>query len=168
MLTLTLMLAVAWMVIGNAYTLADLGVGLAFGFLVLRLSWRALSEQPFSWRRYLGSSPRRLPAQIWRWARFVAFGMWEILLASLAVTRVVLAPKPRLNPGIVAIPLDITSDEGITTLATLLTLTPGTVTLDVSSDRRTLYIHALSVDDPEALRRDTKASFERRVKELWR
>jgi multicomponent Na+:H+ antiporter subunit E len=66
----------------------------------------------------------------------------------------------------VAIPLDLQSDEGITTLANLITLTPGTVTLDVSSDRKTLYIHAFDASDPEGLVRDTKERFERRVREL--
>jgi multisubunit Na+/H+ antiporter MnhE subunit len=167
MLTLTLLLAVAWMALGNAYTPADLLVGLLFGFLVLRVSWRAFSSEPFSYRRYFGSFPANLPVMAWRWAKFIAFGMWEIVLSSVAVTRAVLAPRLRLQPGIVAVPLDIASDEGITTLATLITLTPGTVALDVSSDRRTLYIHAFTVSDVEALRRDIKRSFERRVKELW-
>lgn len=167
MLSLNILLALAWVVINNSYTPADLIVGLIFGFLVLRVSWRALSDEPFSARRYFRFYSRRPLTMTWRWVRFLAFGFVEIVKSNIAVTKAVLSPKMNLRPGIVAIPLDLKSDEGITTLANLITLTPGTVTLDVSSDRKTLYIHAFEVGDPEALRRETKASFERRVKELW-
>jgi multicomponent Na+:H+ antiporter subunit E len=102
----------------------------------------------------------------WKWLGFFGFGFGEIVKSNIAVARAVLSPELKLDPGIVAIPLDLRSDEGITTLANLITLTPGTVTLDVSSDRKTIYIHAFSVGDVEALRRDTKALFERRVLEL--
>ena len=62
-------------------------------------------------------------------------------------------------------PLDLKSDAGITVLANLITLTPGTLSLDVSPDRKTLFVHALHVEDPDAFRREVKEGFERRVKE---
>ena len=167
MLALNILLALAWMVLNNAYTLADLIVGLLFGFLVLRVSWRAFTDEPFSYRRYFRFYSKNPTVQTWRWVRFLAFGFGEIVKSNLLVARAVLSPNMKLNPGIVAIPLDVKSDEGITTLANLITLTPGTVTLDISSDRKTLYIHAFEVTDAEALRRDTKAAYERRVQELW-
>lgn len=165
MVVFTILLALLWMALNGSYTLADLVVGLLFGFLVIRSSWRVLSPQPFSWGDYLrvAKSPLLLA---WGWIRFIGFGFVEIVKSNIAVARVVLSPRLRLNPGIVAIPLDVESDAGITTLANLVTLTPGTVSLDISTDRRTLYIHAFSVDDADALREETKASFERRVKEL--
>lgn len=167
MLGLNFLLALSWMVLNNSYTPADLLVGLLFGFLVIRISWRAFSEQPFSARRFFSFGTRRPLLMTWRWLRFMGFGFVEIVKSSVAVARSVLSPNMNLRPGIVAIPLDVKSDEGITTLANLITLTPGTVSLDVSSDRKTLYIHAYDVGDPEALRRDTKEVFERRVQELW-
>jgi multicomponent Na+:H+ antiporter subunit E len=167
MLGLNFLLALSWLVLNNSYTPADLIVGLLFGFLVIRVSWRVFSEQPFSARQFFTFGTRRPLLMTWRWLRFMAFGFVEIVKSSVAVARSVLSPNMNLRPGIVAIPLDVQSDEGITTLANLITLTPGTVSLDVSSDRKTLYIHAYDVVDPEALRRDTKAVFERRVQELW-
>ncbi len=166
MIWLNLLLALAWVAINASYTPADWIVGLLFGFLVLRISWRALSSEPFSFGRYLRFNTRNPLLTAWRWLGFLAFGFVEIVKSNIAVTKAVLAPKLELDPGIVAIPLDVQSDAGITALANLITLTPGTVTLDVSSDRKTLYIHAFSVGDAEALRRDTKAAFERRVQEL--
>lgn len=165
MVVFTILLALLWMALNGSYTLADLVVGLLFGFLVIRASWRVLRPTPFRWGDYL-RLPKRPLLLAWRWLRFLGFGFVEIVKSNIAVARVVLAPKLRLNPGIVAIPLDVESDAGITTLANLVTLTPGTVSLDISTDRRTLYIHAFSVDDADALREETKASFERRVKEL--
>ena len=91
----------------------------------------------------------------------------ELLLSNAAVARSILRPVSSLSPGIVAVPLDLTSDAGITVLANLVTLTPGTLSLDVSPDRRTLYVHALDVADPDAFRREVKEGFERRVKEVF-
>ncbi len=62
----------------------------------------------------------------------------------------------------------MTSDVEITLLANLVTLTPGTLSLDVSEDRSTLFVHAMFVDDPDVLRREIKHGFERRVLELLR
>jgi multicomponent Na+:H+ antiporter subunit E len=72
-----------------------------------------------------------------------------------------------MRPGIIAIPLDARTDLEITLLANLITLTPGTLSLDVSADRRVLYIHVMYIDndDIEAVRRNIKDGFERRVLE---
>ena len=72
------------------------------------------------------------------------------------------------RPGIVAVPLDARTDFEIMTLANLISLTPGTLSLDVSEDRRTLYVHAMFIDDPDALRREIKQGMERRVLEALR
>jgi multicomponent Na+:H+ antiporter subunit E len=68
-----------------------------------------------------------------------------------------------MRPGVIAIPLDAQTDIEITVLANLISLTPGTLSLDVSADRQTLYIHTMYLDDPEAARRGIKRGFERRV-----
>jgi multicomponent Na+:H+ antiporter subunit E len=91
-----------------------------------------------------------------------------LLLANLRVAADVIAPRLRARPGIVAIPLDAKTDAEITVLANLITLTPGTLSIDVSDDRRTLYVHALFVDDAASLVRDIKQSLERRVLEAMR
>ncbi len=92
----------------------------------------------------------------------------EILLSNAAVARSLLSPVSSLSPGIVAVPLDLKSDPQITLLATLITLTPGTLSLNVSDDRRTLYVHAMYVDDPTELVREIKNGFEKRVMEVFR
>jgi multicomponent Na+:H+ antiporter subunit E len=80
----------------------------------------------------------------------------------------VITPSQYMRPGVVAIPLTAKTDNEITMLANLISLTPGTLSLDVSDDRSVLYIHAMYVDDPDELRHEIKAGFERRVLEVLR
>ena len=84
--------------------------------------------------------------------------------------RAPLTPESYVCPGVVAIPLDARTDAEITLLANLITLTPGSVSLDLSDDRRLLYVHAMYIDgeDVEAYRRSVKEGLERRVLELLR
>ena len=99
---------------------------------------------------------------------FAGYFVWELVVANLWVARAVLAPKLRIRPRIVKIPLDVETDHETTILATLINITPGTLSLDVSDDRKTLFVHALDVKDEEALRREIKDGFERRVREVFR
>ena len=73
----------------------------------------------------------------------------------------------RLRPGFVELPLDLTDEFAITLLASTISLTPGTVSADVSEDRRTLLIHALDVDDQDAMIRQIKQRYERPLKEIF-
>lgn len=94
----------------------------------------------------------------------------ELVVSAVKVALLVLHPdmNRRLQPGIVAYPLTVLSDGEITVLANLITLTPGTLSLDVSDDRRTLYIHALNVTDRERLIGDIAGGFETRVLRVFR
>jgi multicomponent Na+:H+ antiporter subunit E len=73
-----------------------------------------------------------------------------------------------LKPGVIAVPLDAKSDSEITLLSVLVTLTPGTLSIDVSADRRFLYVHTLFIDDLEEARRSIKTGIERRLLEVMR
>jgi multicomponent Na+:H+ antiporter subunit E len=68
-----------------------------------------------------------------------------------------------MKPGIIAVPLDAETDFEITLLANLITMTPGTLSLDLSDDRKTLYVHAMYITDPEKIRHSIKHDLERRV-----
>jgi multicomponent Na+:H+ antiporter subunit E len=74
----------------------------------------------------------------------------------------------QLKPGIFAFPLTVNRDFEITLLANMITLTPGTLSVDVSDDRGTLYVHALDCSDPEATKRDIANGFERKILEAFR
>jgi multicomponent Na+:H+ antiporter subunit E len=90
-----------------------------------------------------------------------------LLIANVRVALDVLRPIDRLRPAVVAVPLDISSDGEILLLSMLINITPGSVTVDLSPDRKTLYVHVMHVDTPEQSRHDIKAGFERRVKLLF-
>lgn len=75
----------------------------------------------------------------------------------------VLTPRHRSRPAIIEVPLDVKSDTGILLVTNLISLTPGTLSLDVSEDRKTLLVHAMFADDPDALRKSLKDGMERWV-----
>jgi multicomponent Na+:H+ antiporter subunit E len=91
----------------------------------------------------------------------------ELVVANLRVALDVLRPMEHLRPAVVAIPLDITSDAEILLLSMLINITPGSVTVDLSEDRKTLYVHVMHVESAEQSRHDVKVGFERRVKLLF-
>jgi multicomponent Na+:H+ antiporter subunit E len=152
---LNLALAVLWVALMDKVTLPDLATGFIVAYLVLWLVRPALGETAYF---------RKFPQA----AGFVAFFLKELIFANLRVAAEVLSPRPQRRPGVVAVPLEVSTPAEITFLANVVTLTPGTLSLDVSPDRKTLYVHGMFVDDPEAVRRDIKNGFERRILELLR
>jgi multicomponent Na+:H+ antiporter subunit E len=152
-----LVLALTWAVATGQFTLANLVVGLALGYLVLLFAQRALGPSP-----YFAKVPQAVG--------FAFFYLWQLILANLRVAYDVVTPTHYMRPGVVAVPLEAKTDAEITLLANLITLTPGTLSLDVSADRRVLYVHAMYLDndDPELARRQIKEGLERRVLELLR
>ena len=96
-----------------------------------------------------------------------AFFIWELLVANVRVAADVLRPRTSIQPAVVAIPLDITSDAEILLLSALINITPGSVTIDLSEDRRTLFVHVMHMTSPETSRFEIKTGFEQRVKRLF-
>lgn len=91
----------------------------------------------------------------------------DILVANLQVARLVLRPKLRLRPAFVRVPLDITGDFPITVLTSTISLTPGTVSADVSTDRRYLLLHVLDLDDEALLVETIKDRYEAPLREIF-
>lgn len=82
--------------------------------------------------------------------RFFLLVLWDIVVANLQVARAILGPESRIRPGFIWIPLDITNPYGISALAGTITMTPGTVSIEVSEDRRFLLVHCLLLNDDAA------------------
>ena len=99
--------------------------------------------------------------------RFVLRVAKDILLANLAVALKVLGPVKDLQPGFVEVPLDLRDSFAITVLTSTVSLTPWTVSADVSEDRTRLLVHALHVEDPEALVAEIKQRYEGPIKEIF-
>jgi multicomponent Na+:H+ antiporter subunit E len=152
------LLALIWTAVSGQVTLTNLLVGFVVGYGSLFLA------QPVS-----GPSPYF--KRVYHVVAFFLFFLWELLVANLRVAHDVITPRLRTRPGVVAIPLEARTDVEITLLANLISLTPGTLSLDVSEDCRTLYLHAMFIDehrDPEHLQRHIKEGFERRLLEILR
>jgi len=99
--------------------------------------------------------------------RFLLLVLWDITVANIQVAKLILSPRRKLRPAFVHYPLDIDNDFAITVLAATISLTPGTVSIDVSSDHRTLLVHGLDVDDEAALIADIKSRYEAPIKEIF-
>jgi len=93
---------------------------------------------------------------------------YQLVLSNIDVARTVLRPSLRIEPGIIEYHTDLASDLGVTWLANLITLTPGTLTLYLSGDHRILYIHTLNVRDPKEVVSGIRTSFERYLLEIER
>jgi multicomponent Na+:H+ antiporter subunit E len=110
---------------------------------------------------------KRVLARLAYLVEFIVFFHWELVLANVRLTRDMLGPLTRLRPGIVAVPLDLTSDAQVTALSNLVTLTPGTLSLDASSDQKVLYVHVANITNIERAIREIKHGFERRIKRVF-
>lgn len=152
---LTIVLAIGWAAATGNFTLANLLLGALIGGFCL-----------FLIRGQIGG------ARFWNKAQRVTslalLFAEELILSAVRVGLLVLRPRLKLKPMLLAYPLTATSDVEITLLANLVTLTPGTLSVDVSVDRRFLLIHAIDVNDREALIRSIREGLEAKVMEACR
>lgn len=130
-------------------------IGFAICFGVLRWMAPAFAASAYA---------RKLPAAI----RFAGFYTWKLIVANGQVAHAVIAPRPKRRPAFLRVPLSARTDGEIAILAHLVSLTPGTLTIDVSPDRAFLDVHAMFVDDPDDLRAEVKNELEARLLELLR
>ena len=91
----------------------------------------------------------------------------DIVLSNIEVLRRVLGPEAAIHPGFVRVPLDLTDDWAITTLAGIITMTPGTLTADVAPDRSHLLVHVFHIEDADAIIASIKRRYEAPLKEIY-
>lgn len=153
LLSLTLM--VVWVLLLNDFSIG----GLVFGALLgIALAAFTTSFWPDRVR------VRNLPAAI----EYVFVVLWDIVVANVEVAWIVLTKSNRaMQPAYITVPLDIRAPEAITILAGTITMTPGTVSADLSADGRAILVHCLDTDDGEAVVRDIKERYEGRLKEIF-
>ncbi|HEY3474545.1 MAG TPA: Na+/H+ antiporter subunit E [Anaerolineales bacterium] len=152
---LNIALALAWAALTGNFRPTNLITGFALGYGTLFVVRRALE-------------PSNYFLTVWQVIGFVFFFLSALLLANLRVAYDVLTPRFYMKPRVIALPLDARTDAEITALAYFISLTPGTLTLDVSTDRSTMFIHAMYAPDADALRREIKQGLERRLLRLMR
>ncbi|MBB6466902.1 multicomponent Na+:H+ antiporter subunit E [Aminobacter lissarensis] len=150
-----LMLALVWVAISGSYSIPNLAFGFVIGWIVLFLVREQLQTTKVVIR----------PIAL---LLLIALFIKELVLSAFKVAKLVLSPRMDIKPGIFAYPLKVDRDFEITLLANLITLTPGTLSVDVSDDRRTLFVHGMDCSDPDQARRDISQGFERRILEAFR
>ena len=149
---MNLLLAGGWCALFGTFDLGTFLWGFLLAFAALRLSSPMLGQTAYFKRVLLA-------------ARLGAYFLYELTVSSFQVAWDVITPSHGSSPGIIAVPLDIEEPIQITVLANLISLTPGSLSLDVSPDGKTLYVHEMFVDDPDETRRRIKTGFERLVRE---
>ncbi|SPJ33659.1 Na+/H+ antiporter subunit E [Kushneria phyllosphaerae] len=145
-----LLLAVAWIALSGDFSMGGMLAGLAFGYLVILLLQNQLPG--------LQGYGTRLPKMI----SFVFYFLRELFMANFKVAFDVLTPPWHMTPGVIAFELEAKTDFEIAFVANLISLTPGTLSLDISDDRQVLFIHAMFLDDEQTLRGDLR-EMERRA-----
>ncbi|WP_152656323.1 Na+/H+ antiporter subunit E [Oceanobacillus sp. CFH 90083] len=150
---INVMLAVLWMFLQNEYTFVSFLFGYIIGILILIVIRRFLK---FDF--YL--------KKVWAIIKLIYLFMIELIKANIDVVKVVLKPKQDHKPGIVAVRTHLESDFEISMLAALITLTPGTISMDFSDDSKTIYVHSIDVPDKEAMIKDIQDSFEKAIMEV--
>lgn len=151
---LHLLLTLAWLALTGSFSGINFLTGFTLAFIVILFTQRSRTSSGYVIR-------------LRRVAAFAAFFLWELVKANLRVAWDVLTPRHHMRPGVIAVPLALQNDLEILVLTTCITLTPGTLSLDVSTDRQTLYIHAMYIDDEEAFRASIKEGYEKRVMEVF-
>lgn len=143
-----------WVALTGELTGWNFLFGFGIGYLVLRVT------TPMKRATYFRKVPQVLG--------FIVFFLTELVVSSLRVAHDVITRKHHMRPAVIGIPLEAETDVEITLLACLVSLTPGTLTLDVSADRKTLFVHAMFVHDYDGARAAIKTGLERRILELLR
>ena len=143
-----------WLLLGNTLAPGQILLGLCIALAL-----------PLFTVRFWPDRPRlRRPLKI---LIYILVLLWDITLANLTVARLILGPTARLRPAFVRLPLDLCNDFAIVVLTSTISLTPGTVSADISPDRRSLLIHALDVEDPEQIVAHLKNRYERPLQEIF-
>ncbi len=152
---LTLTLTAVWLALMNDLSPGHAVFGLILGTLI-----------PLITAPYWPDRPKlRAPLKI---AAYVLIVLWDIVKSNFIVARIVLfMPLSRLQPAWITVPLDLRSPEAITMLAGTITMTPGTVSADLSACGRAILVHCLHAPDPAGVVDDIKARYESRLKEIF-
>jgi multicomponent Na+:H+ antiporter subunit E len=148
LLLVNISLAILWYIFLPVFGAPDYLVGFIAGAFTLTIYERAYGQR------------------IWWLLSFFGFVLWEIVVSNAKLAWWILQPQLRVQSGIIAVPLSVDTDLEIIVLATVITLTPGTVSIDLSRNdngQNILYVHGFAVEDPDRFRHEIKEMFERRL-----
>ncbi len=150
-----MLLSFIWLAVTGTFTFENFIFGFLLGFILLWLIRTNRREDKYFYR-----GPKLIA--------FIFYFIYELIKANVQVAYDVITPSFYMKPGIIKIPLTAKSNLEITLLANLISLTPGTLSLDVSDDRSVLYVHAMYVHDKDEFISDIKNGFEKKLLEILR
>ncbi len=154
-LLLNIFIAFTWMFLGNSYTVSSFFGGYLIGLLML-----------FTLRRFF---PRRFYLlNVIAAFKLLLIFIRELILSNIQIFKIILRPKLDIKPGIFALPTELKTDWEIAILSNLITLTPGTLVVDISDDRKLLYVHAMDIQDVKESIDSIKNTFEKAIMEVSR
>jgi len=151
---LAVILALVWGFSTQSFTLANLVLAFCAALVTILV--------------FFGRRPWRRALTAWRVLVLALTFAWELIVSSVAVAAIIVRPGPPPRPGFLAYPLQVTGEGPITLLANLVTLTPGTVAVDVSEDGRTLFIHAMNAEEPDAVLAAIHDKYEKQIMGVFR
>jgi multicomponent K+:H+ antiporter subunit E len=152
---LTLTLVLLWMLLLNSFTFGGLLMGTFLGVVIPIATSNFWPDRP----------PVRAYGKALAYMGLVAY---DVVVANIQVARLILfRPAHQLNVRWVTVPLDLRSPEAITVLAGTITMTPGTVSCDLSADGRSMLVHCLDAPDAEEAVMQMKTRYEARLKEIF-
>jgi len=146
-------IAIVWMLLNTSFKASTFIIGYLIGMIAIVIMRRYFKDKLYIYR-------------IWALIKLNLIFFRELLLSNIDVLKIVLRPKMDIKPSVFAYPTDLEHDWEITLLSNLITLTPGTLVLHVSDDQRTLYIHAIDVENVDEEIDSIKNSFEKAIKEV--
>jgi multicomponent K+:H+ antiporter subunit E len=152
---LSISLLITWLLLNNTIAAGHIVLG---GILAILIPWFTSSFWP---ERVCAKNPKAF-------FKFAGVVLYDIVVANMTVAKQVLSPNDSLKPTFFNLPLDIKHPLGISTLASTISLTPGTVSCDLSEDRTYLIIHGLSIDDVDATIDEIKQRYEKPLMEVFK
>jgi multicomponent Na+:H+ antiporter subunit E len=154
MILANLLLALAWVGLYGRFALDSLILGAVIGRIVLVVLAKG------------GVLPSAGVHRAERAVSLLMYLLWQIVLANFRLTKDVLSVEHRMRPGVIQLPLSVTTDGEILLLSAMINITPGSVSLDVAEDRQSMYVHVMHITTVEEAKSEIKNGFERRILEL--
>lgn len=150
---LNIVIAFIWMLLRNEFTGVEFMLGFVVGLVLLFLLRRFLHFD-FYFRRVIAAG------------KLLLLFSYKLVLANYDVAKIILSPRLHIEPGIIAVPTKLRTDWEVTLLANLISLTPGTLSMDFSENGRTIYVHSIHVPDKDEAIKEIHNSFEKAIMEV--
>lgn len=151
---LSAMLFVVWLTLQHTLSAGHILLGATLAMLIPLFTRRFFPEPVYL-------------SRVGTVCKLLAVVLWDILVASFAVSRLTLGPASRLRPSFVRVPVALSDDFALTALASTISLTPGTVSAEIAPNREHILVHALDVADDAELVRTIKNRYEAPLKEIF-